>query len=80
MTKKASILTTKVVLVISTLALTFAQAGNVPSKSTAQKTIASVERMPRVPEPLAVRDWRAVSKSYYERILDSNAVGDSFPV
>ena len=36
--------------------------------------------MPRVPEPLAVRDWHAVSRSYYERILDPNAVGDGFPV
>jgi hypothetical protein len=79
-TKKTSIPIKIVVLIVSTLAVTFAQAGNVSSRGTAQKTIAAVERMPRVPEPLSVRDWRAVSRSYYERILDPNAVGDSFPV
>ena len=79
-TKKTSIPITIVVLIVSTLAVTFAQASNAPSKGTAQKTIAAVERMPRVPEPLSVRDWHAVSMSYYERILDPNAVGDSFPV
>ncbi|MBN2593374.1 MAG: hypothetical protein JXA81_07700, partial [Sedimentisphaerales bacterium] len=78
--KKTSIPITTVVLLVSILAVTFAQAGNVSSRSTAQKTIAAVERMPRVPEPLAVRDWRAISKFYYERILDLNSTGDSFPV
>ena len=71
---------TTAVLIVLTLAAAFTQAGNVPSRGTVQRTIASVERMPRVPEPLAVRDWRAVSRSYYERILDPNAVGDGFPV
>jgi len=64
-TKKTSMLTSIAVLIVSTLAVAFAQAGNVPSGAAVQRTIASVERMPRVPEPLAVRDWRAVSKSYY---------------
>ena len=36
--------------------------------------------MPRVPEPLAVRDWAAVSRSYYHRVFDPEAVGDGFPV
>jgi hypothetical protein len=79
-TKRMSIQTAAVVLVISIFAVTFAQAGNVPQKGTAQKTIAAVEFMPRVPEPLAVRDWRSVARSYYERILDPNTAGDSFPV
>jgi hypothetical protein len=78
-TKQTSI-PTVLVLVISTFAAAFAQAGNAPSSGTAQKTIAAVERMPRLPEPLAVRDWRAISRSYYERVLDPDAVGDSFPV
>ena len=79
-TKRMSIPTTAVILVISIYAVTFAQAGSVSSKGKAQKTIAAVERMPRLPKPLAVRDWRSVSRSYYERILDPNAAGDSFPV
>jgi len=78
--KKTPIPITTVVLFVSILAVTFAQAGDISSRATAQKTIAAVERMPRVPEPLAVRDWRAISKSYYQRILDPNSTGDSFPV
>jgi hypothetical protein len=62
------------------LAGAFAWAGNVPSGGMAQRSIAAVERMPRLPEPLAVRDWRAISRDYYERILDPNAAGDGFPV
>jgi hypothetical protein len=77
---RASILTTIAVLAVSVLSVTITLAGGVPSDSTAQRTIAAVERMPRLPEPLAVREWRAVSRSYYERILDPNAVGDGFPV
>ena len=77
---KTSIPTTIAVLVVSILAVAITQAGDVPPRGTVQRAIASVERMPHVPEPLAVRDWRAVSRSYYERILDPNAVGDGFPV
>jgi len=79
-TKKTSVPIATVILIVSTLAVVFAQAGNVSFRGTAQKTITAVERMPRLPEPLAVRDWSAISRSYYERILDPNAVGDSFPV
>jgi len=78
--KKTSILITAVVLVISTLAAASTQTINVPVRGTVQKTIACVERMPRVPEPLAVRDWRGISKAYYERILNPKTVGNGFPV
>ena len=77
---KTSIPTTIAVLVVSILAVAITQAGDVPPRGTVQRAIASVERMPHVPEPLAVRDWRAVSRSYYKRILDPDAVGDGFPV
>ena len=79
-TKKTSLPTTIAILVVSTMAVAFTQAGDVPPRGTVQRAIASVERMPHVPEPLAVRDWRAVSRSYYERILNPDAVGDGFPV
>lgn len=36
--------------------------------------------MTRLPSPLAVRDWRSVSRQYYNRVLDPSAQGDSFPV
>ena len=53
---KTHIPTTIAVLAVSILAVTFAQAGEATLRGTVQETIASVERMPRVPEPLAVRD------------------------
>jgi hypothetical protein len=77
---RTAILTAIVVLVTSKLAVATTYAREVSSTGTAQKTIASVEHMPRVPEPLEVRDWRTVSRLYYERILDPNAIGNCFPV
>ncbi len=45
-----------------------------------QIPIASVEKMPRLPSPLAVRDWRKVSQAYYTWVLNPNATGGGFPV
>lgn len=36
--------------------------------------------MPRLPFPLAVREWRAVSRQYYTWVLDPTASGGGFPV
>ena len=36
--------------------------------------------MPRLPVPLAVRDWRGVSQQYYNWVLDPAATGWGFPV
>ena len=36
--------------------------------------------MPRLPSPLAVRDWRKVSQAYYNWVLDPAASGGGFPV
>lgn len=47
--------------------------------TTAQLPVTAVEQMPRLPEPLAVRDWAAVARSYYDRVLDPQADGDGFP-
>jgi len=41
-----------------------------------QLTIAAVERMPRLPEPLAVRDWSAVARDYYSFVLNPETVVD----
>ncbi len=48
--------------------------------NNAQRSIASVERMPRVPSPLAIRPWASLSKTYYRRVLNPNAKGDHFPM
>ena len=49
------------------------------TRPTTQRTIAAVERMPSLPEPLDVRDWGDVSRSYYKMVLDPHASGDGFP-
>ncbi len=41
-----------------------------------QLKIAAVERMPRLPEPMVVRDWARVSRNYYSLVLDPEAVLD----
>jgi len=41
-----------------------------------QLPIAAVERMPRLPEPLAVRDWAAVARAYYTFVLNPETVLD----
>src|SRR4030042_3390250 len=77
---KALLPATIAVLGVSILAPALTRAGAVQPVGTVQRAIASVERMPRVPEPLAVRDWRAVSRSHSQRILEPHSVGDGFPV
>jgi len=72
--------TTTIILVIWILAGAFTPASYSSTKGPIQRTIAAVEYMPLVPEPLTVRDWRAISRAYYERILDPHAVGGGFPV
>ena len=44
-----------------------------------QLPIAAVERMPRLPVPLAVREWPALARAYYDRVLDPAATGDGMP-
>ena len=44
-----------------------------------QLAIRAVERMAALPQPLAVRDWAAFAKVYYQQILNPAAAGDGFP-
>lgn len=48
--------------------------------NNAQRTIATVERMPRLPIPLAIRPWSTISKTYYQRVLNPDVRGDHFPM
>lgn len=50
------------------------------SQTNSQLSVAAVEQMPRLPVPLAVRDWRGVSQQYYNWVLDPVATGRGFPV
>ncbi|MHC4251837.1 MAG: PA14 domain-containing protein, partial [Planctomycetota bacterium] len=45
-------------------------AGIIASGAVGQETVAWVERMPRLPEPLVMRDWPEVARKYYRTILD----------
>ncbi len=42
----------------------------------AQIPVAAVERMPRLPEPLNMRDWPAVAREYYAWVLNPQTVLD----
>ena len=50
-----------------------------PPRADGQLPIALVERMPRLPVPLAVREWPTLARAYYERVLDPAATGDGMP-
>ena len=39
----------------------------------------AIERMPSLPEPLAVRDWRSVARDYYQTVFDPARAGEGFP-
>jgi hypothetical protein len=45
-----------------------------------QRSIARVRLMPAAPDPLVVRDWRQVSRQYYDLILDPAARLDGKPL
>jgi hypothetical protein len=38
-----------------------------------------IERMPALPEPLLVRDWRSVARDYYQKVFDPSLSGAGFP-
>jgi len=44
-----------------------------------QRTVPAVERMAALPEPLDVRDWRALALRYYSMVFDPSATGGGFP-
>lgn len=66
------------------LTLLFASSGRLSPASLpppgGQAAIAALDPMPRLPSPLAVRDWRSVSQQYYNWVLDPAAQGHGFPV
>jgi hypothetical protein len=43
-------------------------------------TIPWVQRMPRLPEPLVVRDWADISRKYYDLVFDPAKVLDGKPL
>ena len=47
---------------------------------TKQRSIARVQMMPRLPEPLVVRDWAQVARQYYDLILDPSSRLDGKPL
>ncbi len=45
-----------------------------------QKPITQVEKMPNLPQPFAMRDWKSVSQKYDQLVFDFNAKGDFLPL
>ncbi len=62
-----------VILVVLKLAVTSAVGGE-------QFVIPRVQRMPRLPEPLVVRDWPQVAMQYYVVLLDPATRLDGNPL
>jgi len=79
MAKRTSRLTISrpVALLVALVALTLAVASTLGAE---QRVIGRVQRMPRVPEPLVVRDWRQVARQYYELLLDPATRLDGNPL
>ena len=49
-------------------------------ESTAQPTIARVERMPNLPQPYVLRDWHQVTRDYIDLLLDFDERGKHLPL
>jgi hypothetical protein len=64
-------------LAVATAASTAPAADAPPA---APGTIPWVQRMPRLPEPLVVRDWADVSRTYYDLVFDPATLLDGKPL
>ena len=49
-------------------------------EETAQSTIPRVERMPNLPRPFAMRDWRQVTRDYLGLVFDFEQRGEHLPL
>jgi hypothetical protein len=49
-------------------------------EETSQRTIPRVERMPNLPQPFAMRDWRQVTRDYIDLVFDFEQRGEHLPL
>ena len=49
-------------------------------EETSRATIPRVERMPNLPRPFAMRDWRQVTRDYLDLVLDFERRGEHLPL
>lgn len=50
-----------------------------PAAAEPQIVVARVEKMPRLPQPLKLIDWREMARRYYRVVFDSRAEGPGLP-
>jgi len=62
------------------LVLAVGPVGPIASAGEGQVRIARVERMPNLPQPFAVRDWKAVALGFDRLAFDANATGEHLPL
>ena len=48
--------------------------------ASAQIKLEAIEKMPRMPEPFLMRDWKTVARDQDAVLFDFNAVGENLPV
>jgi hypothetical protein len=48
--------------------------------STVQIKLETIEKMPRMPEPFVMRDWKSVARDQDAVLFDFNATGENLPV
>jgi hypothetical protein len=73
-------LTLRVIAVVAQLATITGDAFFIAAETSAQSTIQRVERMPNLPQPLAVRDWRQGTHDYIDLACDLEQRGDHLPL
>ena len=49
-------------------------------EETSRSTIPRVERMPNLPQPFAMRDWRQVTWNYLDLVFDFEQRGEHLPL
>ena len=54
--------------------------GAATSAETAEPQIRRVEQMPKLPQPLSIRDWEQVTRDYLDAVFDLDRQGDHLPL
>lgn len=67
--------------ILAAAILVFVQAGPVrASEPLSQSIVSRIESMPRLPQPLVMRDWRRTALDYVTFVTDLDRTGDRLPL
>jgi hypothetical protein len=70
----------RILPVVAWLATMGGAGGVSAGEETSQITIPRVERMPNLPQPFALRDWRQVTREYLDLVFDFVQQGEYLPL